>query len=169
MPPADRGGVHSVELPGLPESAQPRAAGSNRGLVAPTPPARDACEASELFCDDLLQDVPVQTQIGHQALQLAVLITELPQLSQFVQPEPRILLLPKINALLTDAMLAANLDHGRPGFSFPKRPQNLLFSVPSLAHPDCLLVSSDNHGGREPSASNRLSFWVLGQIDYSDM
>jgi hypothetical protein len=43
------------------------------GLPAPTPPVRDACEASELFCDDLLQDVTVQTQVRHQTLQLVVL------------------------------------------------------------------------------------------------
>lgn len=53
-------------------------------------------DASQLFCDDLLQDMTIQTQIGHQALQLAVLLKELAQLSQFVQAQTRILLLPQV-------------------------------------------------------------------------
>jgi hypothetical protein len=40
--------------------------------VLPTPPARAVHEALQFFCDDLLQDVPVQAQVRHQALQLRV-------------------------------------------------------------------------------------------------
>src|SRR3569833_37970 len=141
MHPAGRGGAHSGESHGLQESAPPRAAGLNRELVEPTPPARDACEASELFCDDLLQDVPIEAEIGDQPLQLVVLFAQLTQLPQLVQTEPRILLLPEIKALLTDAVLAAYLDYSGTCFGFPQYAQNLLFRVSSLAHPDLLLVS----------------------------
>lgn len=61
----------------------PRAAGLIRRHLGPTPPARDACEASELFCDDLLEDVPIQTKIRYQTLQLAVLFSLLAQLTKF--------------------------------------------------------------------------------------
>ncbi len=43
-----------------------------------------AHEALQFFCDDLLKDVPIQTQIRHQTLQLRVLLAQLPQLPEFV-------------------------------------------------------------------------------------
>jgi hypothetical protein len=86
------------ELPGLPESCR-----------WPTPPARGACEASEHFCDDLLQDVPVETEARYRALHLVVLFAKLTQFAQLVQAQARILLLLQVNAQLADPMLAANL------------------------------------------------------------
>jgi len=94
------------------------------------------------FCDDLLQDVPIEAEVGHQPLQLVVLFPKLPQLPQFVQTKTRILLLPQIEALLADSMFTADLDHCRSCFCLPQYPQNLLFRVSSLAHPRLLLVPS---------------------------
>src|SRR5271170_1547388 len=61
-PPADRDDV----------LAQPHPTGIGLGacrwltyaLVAPTRPVHGGREALQLFCDDLLQDVPIQTQIA---------------------------------------------------------------------------------------------------------
>jgi hypothetical protein len=58
------------------------AAGLSDGPLAPTPPARVADKASQLFCDDLLQHMPVETQVCYQALQLRVLLAQLAQLAQ---------------------------------------------------------------------------------------
>ena len=79
VPPADRGDAHSAKSSDRPESASQHVAGSSGGPAAPTRQARDAPEALQLFCDNLLQDVPVQTQVRDQALQLAVLLAQLAQ------------------------------------------------------------------------------------------
>src|SRR5579862_2882027 len=110
-------------------------------------------QASELFCDDLLQDVPIEAQVRDQPLQLVVLFSQLTELPQLVQTQARVLLLPEVEALLTDAMLAADLHYGRTCFSFPKHPQNLFLRVSSLTHPSLLLVSS-----RQPPRPRTLNF-----------
>jgi hypothetical protein len=46
-------------------------------------------------------------QVRHQTLQLRVLVAQLPQFAQLLQSQARILLLPEIETLLADAMLAA--------------------------------------------------------------
>jgi hypothetical protein len=66
-------------------------------------------------------------------------------------------------------MLAADLHHRLPRLRLSQYPKYLLFAVPSLPHPDLLLVSSDNHEGHELSTSDRLSFWVLGQQQYTQI
>src|ERR1700704_1693585 len=99
----------------------------------------------KFFCDDLLKDVPVQAQIRHQALQLRVLIAQLPQLAQLLQSQPRILLLPQVKRLLADPMLAADLDYRVPRLRLPQHPQNLLFAVSSLRHLQALLSCPENH------------------------
>jgi hypothetical protein len=60
-------------------SASQRAAGSTDGSVAPTQRSRDAPEALQLFCYDLLQDVTVQAQVRRQPLEFAGLFTQLAQ------------------------------------------------------------------------------------------
>jgi hypothetical protein len=79
------------------------------------------------------------SQTANQPLQLVVLFPKLAQFTQLTQAEACILLLPQIKALLTDAMLAAHLDHRLARFRFPKNAQNLLFAVTSLAHLQVLL------------------------------
>jgi hypothetical protein len=82
-----------------------------------------------------------------------VLVSQLTELPQLVQTQARVLLLPEIEALLTDAMLAADLHYGRACFGFPQQPQNLFLCVPSLTHPGLLLVSS-----RQPRRPETLNF-----------
>jgi hypothetical protein len=103
-------------------------------------------------CDDLLQDVPVQTEICDQALQLVVFVAKLSQFSQFVQAKTQILLLPETEALLADPMLAADLDHRLARFRFPQNTQNLFFRMSPLTHPDLLLVFSRQ--SRRPQSLN---------------
>jgi hypothetical protein len=45
-------------------------------------------EASQLFSDDLLQDVSIERQIGDQLLQLAVFVAQRPQLADLLDPDP---------------------------------------------------------------------------------
>ncbi len=85
--PVDRIDVRIEESPDQWESA-PRAAGLIRGHLGLTPPTRDACEASELFCDDLLEDVPIQTKIRYQTLQSSVLLSQLPHSRSSLCPRP---------------------------------------------------------------------------------
>jgi hypothetical protein len=79
--PADRDDARIATWPDSPGSASLRGADSPDEQLLPTPPAPAAAEALQLFCDDLLQDVPVQTEISNQPLQLAVLLAQLPQLA----------------------------------------------------------------------------------------
>ncbi len=62
-----------------------------------------------LFCDDLLQYLPVQRQIGYDPFELAVLFSKLSQFPEFLHSEPGVLLLPAIKSCLTDPKLAAQL------------------------------------------------------------
>lgn len=68
----------------------------------------------------------IQAQIGYQTLQLAVLLAKLAQLPQFVQTKPRILPFPKIETLLTDAVLTADLHDCRTRLCLAQHTQNLL-------------------------------------------
>src|SRR5690242_19899770 len=68
-------------------------------------PACDAVTASELFSDDFSQDVLVQGEIGHETLQARILITQLTQLPDLGQPQPRVLLAPKVEARLAHSQL----------------------------------------------------------------
>jgi hypothetical protein len=77
--------------------------------VAPTSPDDTSGEASELFSDDLLQDLPVNGKIGDQPFQAAVLFPQLTQLPQFLYAETGILLVPEVKSRLADAQLAADV------------------------------------------------------------
>jgi len=68
-------------------------------------------EASQLFSDDLLEDVPIEREVRHQLLQFAVFVAQRPQLAHLLQPHAGELLLPPIEALLADAEPAADLGH----------------------------------------------------------
>jgi hypothetical protein len=45
------------------------------------------CEASQLFSDDLLEDVPIERQVSDHLLQLAVFVAQRPQLAQLLQAQ----------------------------------------------------------------------------------
>ena len=55
---------------------------------------RVADQASELFCEHVLQDVLVQAQVCHKLLELAVLLLKLLQAPQLARAEPAVELLP---------------------------------------------------------------------------
>ena len=65
-----------------------------RDELAPPP------RASELFCQDVLEDVLVQAQVRDQLLELAVLVLELLQPPQLADAEPAVHLLPAVERLL---------------------------------------------------------------------
>jgi hypothetical protein len=52
--------------------------------------------ALRAFFDDLLQDLFVQRQIGHDAPQARVLVFKLPQLAQFAHAQLAVPLLPRV-------------------------------------------------------------------------
>jgi hypothetical protein len=52
------------------------------------------------FSDDLLEDGPVERQVGHDLFQLAVFVAERPQLAQFLQAQAGELFLPAVEGLL---------------------------------------------------------------------
>ena len=56
-------------------------------------------EASELFSDDLLEDVPIESEIRDDLLQLSILVAQRSQLPQLLDSETRKLLLPPIERL----------------------------------------------------------------------
>src|ERR1700742_2507282 len=84
----------------------PNAAHRSDMPPVPTSLAGIAGEASQLFCDNLLQNLPVQCQVRHQTLQTAVLIAKLTQFVKFLYAQPRKLLLPHVERRLADSQLA---------------------------------------------------------------
>jgi len=82
--------------------------------------------AFRLFFEDLLEHVLVQTQIGHQALELAVLLHKLPKAGQLGDPHPGELTLPPVEGLLGDPRPAAYLQSGNAALSLPERRHDLL-------------------------------------------
>ena len=87
---------------------------------------RGVALASELFSDYFPQDVLVERQVGHHALQSCVLITQLAQITQFGQAELVVPLLPKIKARLADAQLSAHFGGRRSALRLVQRVGDLL-------------------------------------------
>ena len=63
----------------------------------------------DLSRDDILQHLPVQAQVGHELLQLAVLFFKLLETPQFRDTEPDVLLLPTVERLLRNPHLSGDL------------------------------------------------------------
>jgi hypothetical protein len=61
----------------------------------------------------------IEREIRHQAFQLGILLTDLPQFAPFTEAQPRILALPHVKGLLADADLPAHVHHGRATLCFP--------------------------------------------------
>ncbi len=109
-------------------------------------PAHAGPEALQLFSDNLLQHVPIERQIGHEAFQLGILLTELPQFAQFAEAEPRILPLPHVERLLADPHLPADVHHGRAPLHLPQGGQYLFLGMPtSSCHRRVLLLCQEDH------------------------
>jgi hypothetical protein len=77
------------------------------------------------FWHDLLQDLPIQAEICHQSLQAPVLISQLPQLSQLIDPQPGILFFPQVVGSLADPYPAANIGHLLARFSLAQNRHDL--------------------------------------------
>ncbi len=109
-------------------------------------PALAGPEALQLFRDDLLQPMPIEREIGHQPLQLRVFFPQLSQLTQLAQSESRILSLPQVERLLTDADLPADVHHSRPALRLPQGGQNLFLGMfTSSCHRRVLLLGKEDH------------------------
>lgn len=116
-----------VDLP----SAPARGVRSERRRPASTARARAAGEALQLFLHGLLQDVAVEREVGDQPLEFAVFFTQLTELAQLTQAEPRVLLLPDVKGGVADPVLAADLAH--PGAALATRARSAPRCGPSLA------------------------------------
>src|SRR5579862_122425 len=97
-------------------------------------PARDGALASELFSDHLAEDVFIEREVGHQALEARVLIAQLAELADLGEPELRVLLLPEVKARLAHAELPADIRHGRPAFGLAQRVGDLLVGKSLALH-----------------------------------
>src|SRR5271170_6804216 len=96
-------------------------------------------------------------------LELGVLLAQLPELTQFAQPQSRILLLPDVVRRLADAVLAANVGHPGAALRLSQCPQNMLLRMSLLRHLRVLLFSS--RGPRWPlltqlAGGSLFGFWV---------
>ena len=90
--------------------------------------------ALRAFFDDLLKDLLVQRQIGHDAPKARVLIFKLPELAQLAHAQFAVLLLPRVVRGLRDANLAAHLHHRRAAVGHPQRIGDLLPAESGLSH-----------------------------------
>src|SRR2546429_104585 len=99
---------------------------SPRNAPESTGPAHGGALASELFSDHLAEDVLIEREIGHQALQPRVLITQLAELADLGEPELCVLLLPEVKARLAHPDLTAHIRHRCAPFRLAQRHGNLL-------------------------------------------
>ena len=102
--------------------------------TAPTPPARTAHEASDLFSYDLLEDVAIERQVRHQLLQFRILVTQRPQLADRGQAEAGKLLFLAVEGLLTDAEPATDLGDFLPALDLVQRVNDHLVAVSLTWH-----------------------------------
>jgi hypothetical protein len=86
------------------------------------------------FFNHFLQHVPIQRQIGHQALQPGVLVPQLPELTNLQEPHVRVALLPDVVRRLADPHLSADIRNRLTGVPLLEGKQNLLLGVPGLLH-----------------------------------
>ena len=84
------------------------------------------------FFNDFLEHVPIERQIGYQALQARVLVAKLPQLAYLEDPEIRVALLPDVVRRLTDPHLPADIRHRLPGGALLERKKDLLLRKSGL-------------------------------------
>jgi hypothetical protein len=74
------------------------------------------------------------------ALELGVLLAQLPQFAQLAQGQTALLLFPHVKSRLADAMLAADIGDPCATLRLVQGPQNLLFEMSLLRHPRVLLA-----------------------------
>jgi len=87
-----------------------------------------------------LQDVAIERQIGHHALQPRVLLLEHAQLAQLRHAEPGKLLLPHVERRLGHPELPAHVTGRGSRFGLAQRVGDLLFREAGLLHAPLLVV-----------------------------
>ena len=102
---------------------------------------------------DLGQNVLVERQVGDHALELGVLLAQLPQLPQLRRPEMAILLLPDVIGRLGDPQLAANIRHRGAALRLSQRIGDLLVRIPRALHRPRLLPAPQPALGGLPEAT----------------
>src|SRR5215510_11828196 len=125
-----------------------RSPGSARGSSGQS---RAAVPASDLFSEHLLQDVPIEREIPHHALQPRVLLLELLQPPQLGDPEIRVLLLPDVEGRFAHAHLSTNVRNRHARLGLPQCESDLLLGVAGPLHAPLLPFT-------EPRAATLLSF-----------
>lgn len=91
--------------------------------------------ASELFCEQLLEDHGIESLVCDELLEFAVLIFQQPQPLGVADLEAAELLLPLIESGLADAVASANLgDRARAGLVFLEDLDDLFFGVSGSFH-----------------------------------
>lgn len=83
---------------------------------------------------DVLQHLLVQAQVGHQLLELPVLLLELTQPAQLGDPHAAEPLLPPVEDGLADAHLAHDVAHGGARLLLPQGEGDLLLGELRLPH-----------------------------------
>lgn len=96
-------------------------------------PSRDA-PGSELSVNNILECVVHQRQVGVHALELGVLVLQLPQLRQVRDRHTRELALPLVVRRLADAVLPARLGYLRAKLDFLEDADHLRFTESGLLH-----------------------------------
>ena len=96
--------------------------------------------ASELFCDDFLQDVLVERQIRYEPLESRILGLELPKLAQLRDTQARVLILPDVKGRLGNSSPRQTSETGVPASAWRKTYAicscvNLDFFIASLFSP----------------------------------
>ena len=81
-----------------------------------------------------MEDVLVERQIRHRALQLRILLTELAQLEDLAHAEVGVFLLPDVERRLADAELPADIRHRDAAFGLPQRISTLLIGESQALH-----------------------------------
>src|SRR6056297_879539 len=105
-------------------------------------PARDARWPSELFFDDILQDLVIQRQISVHLLQAPILGLELLESAQVRRFQPAVLRPPLVERRVTDAQLSANVLHRDTLLGPLQGADDLLFTVLALAQDDLLVKTA---------------------------
>jgi hypothetical protein len=78
--------------------------------------------------------VPIQRQIGHQALEPRLLITQLPELANLQETHVRVALLPHVVGRFANTHLPADIRNRLPGISLLEGKQDLLLGKSALLH-----------------------------------
>src|SRR5205085_5450597 len=103
--------------------------------------------------DRLREDMLIEREISHQALQAIVLVLELPKPAHLAHTQMRVLLLPDIERRLTHAELSADVRYRHATLDLAQRVRHLLLAEPRPLHcPASLGIGADRE-------ANLLSFY----------